>query len=148
MEEKERYRDREVSTETDYYTSIYDTEENIDFFEEDIIPLLNQQDKCIKELEKENGYIIFVDGYDENGNEIHRQEFVKYKDKFPELVAENRHLKEEVIYQKNYGIEAYAISMLLNDFIEFVCECKGSKIGVGDFLIEKFIAERCKYGEM
>lgn len=70
---------------------------------------LNQQDKLIKELEEENGYIIFADGYDENGNEIRRQEFVKYKDKFQKLVEENKHLKEEVIYQKNYVREEIKI---------------------------------------
>lgn len=36
-------------------------------------------------LKEENGYIIFADGYDGSGNEIHRQEFVKYKDKFKAL---------------------------------------------------------------
>lgn len=64
--------------------------------------LLNQQDKRIKELEEENGYIIFADGYDENGNEIHRQEFVKYKDKFQEFVEENKQLKQT---QKQLAIE-------------------------------------------
>ncbi len=54
-------------------------------------------DKLLKEnqqLQAENGYIIFADGYDKNGNEIHRQEFVKYKDKFKELVEENKQLKQ------------------------------------------------------
>lgn len=46
----------------------------------ELIDLLNQQDKRIKELEKENGFIVFEDGYDENGNEVHKQKFVKYKD--------------------------------------------------------------------
>lgn len=46
----------------------------------ELIDLLNQQDKRIKELEKENGFIVFADGYDENGNEVHKQKFVKYKD--------------------------------------------------------------------
>ena len=49
-----------------------------------------------QQLKEENGYIVFVDGYDENGNEIHRQEFVKYKDKFKELVEENKQLKERI----------------------------------------------------
>lgn len=130
MEENERYRDREVSTETDYYTSIYDTEKNIDFFDEDIIPLLNQQDKEIKrlinlnkeviiqnknilndakeieqenqQLKEENGYIIFSDGYDKNGNVVRKQEFVKYKDKFNELVKENRQLKSRLNLLKKY----------------------------------------------
>lgn len=49
-----------------------------------------------QQLKEENGYIIFVDGYDENGNEIHKQKFIKYKDKFKELVEENKQLKEHI----------------------------------------------------
>ena len=86
MEEKERfnrhsyYPSRYIDNETNKIINIKDT--------------LNQQDKRIKELEEENGYIIFVDGYDESDNEIHRQEFVKYKDKFNELLKQNQQLKQ------------------------------------------------------
>lgn len=71
---------------------------------EDVTKLLNKQTKRIKELEEENGYIIFADGYDENGNEVHKQEFVKYKDKFRELLEENKKLKQS---QKELAIREF-----------------------------------------
>lgn len=61
-----------------------------------IADLLNQQDKRIKELEEESGYVVFVDGYNCNNNEIHRQEFIKYKDKCSELIEENKKFKEQI----------------------------------------------------
>lgn len=47
-----------------------------------------------QQLKEENGYIIFSDGYDANGNKIQRQEFVTYKDKCKELIEENKKLKQ------------------------------------------------------
>lgn len=67
--------------------------------------LIDNLDKLIYEnqqLKEENGYIIFSDGYDENGNEVHKQEFVKYKDKFKKLFEENQQLKQT---QKQLAIE-------------------------------------------
>lgn len=96
MEEKERYEELDCK----YTFGLKDNETSKTYFLDKIIDLLNQQAKYIKNLEEENGYIIFSDGYDENGNEIHRQEFVKYKDKFKELVEENKKLKIENGYLK------------------------------------------------
>lgn len=45
---------------------------------------------------------------------------------------------------KDYGVELDTIDILLHDFINFVCDYKGHKIGVGDFFVSKFISERCK----
>lgn len=94
MEEKERYeiKDRWLVDTQNNYKQIYAIDSYID---RPIIDLLNQQDKQIKELEEENGYIIFSDSYDENGIAIHEQKFVKYKDIFKELVDENKKLKQE-----------------------------------------------------
>lgn len=76
--------------------------------------IFNDEDKYLKtkinyfkeqaksELKEENGYIIFSDGYDKNGNEIHKQEFVTYKDKCKELIEENKKLKQS---QKQLAIE-------------------------------------------
>ena len=99
MEEKERYYSL-IDNNGNFELRDYESNQDIySLYELD--DLLNQQDKRIKELEEENqqlkeenGYIIFADGYDEDGNEIHRQEFVKYKDKFKELVEENKQLKQ------------------------------------------------------
>ena len=66
---------------------------------EELDKLRNQLELLQKEnqqLKEENGYIIFADGYDENGKEIRRQEFVKYKDKFKELVEENKQFKKQI----------------------------------------------------
>lgn len=49
-----------------------------------------------QQLKEENGYIIFSDGYDKDGNEIHKQDFVTYKDKCKELVEENKQLKKQI----------------------------------------------------
>ena len=57
----------------------------------DVVSRLKQENQQLKE---ENGYIVFCDGYDENGNEIHKQEFVKCKDRFKELLKENKQLKQ------------------------------------------------------
>lgn len=98
MEEKERYEELNCK----YTFGLKDNETSKTYFLDKIIDLLNQQAKYIKTLEEENSYIIFSDGYDENGNKIHRQEFVKYKDKFQELVEENKKLKQS---QKQFAIE-------------------------------------------
>ena len=95
MEEKERYSLEEFD-DIDWELAIVDNKLGKSLTFGEIKDLLNQQDKRIKELEEENGYIVFVDGHDENGNEIHKQEFVKYKDKFKELVEENQLLKEQL----------------------------------------------------
>lgn len=99
--------------------------------------LLNQQDKRIKELElllnadkkmkttsikgfeklkqenqqlkEENGYIVFVDGYDKNGDVVHKQKFVKYKDTCKELIKENRKLKHLPEIQKGKMIMVYYV---------------------------------------
>ena len=122
------------------FCEIHDTEKNKWYIRKDLVTnLLNQQDKEIKHITKlyyelnnkyckeldklinmqeENGYIIFSDGYDENGNEVHKQEFVKYKDKFNELVEENKKLKqsqkqiiisilEDIMTHCRYGISDY-----------------------------------------
>ena len=47
------------------------------------------------------------------------------------------------VNSKGYGIEFNTIRQLLQDFIDFVCDCKGHKIGVGVCFIEKFIREKC-----
>lgn len=70
--------------------SNYDKKDKLQLLEMQCLELVNENEQ----LKKENGYIVFSDGYDKNGNEIHRQEFVKYKDKFKELVEENKKLKQ------------------------------------------------------
>ena len=120
MEEKERY---EYIHNDEIGDGILDIKTNNEVYDiEQMSDLLNQQDKEIKDLQNDNewlcderqrlrkyvdglidehkqlkeesGYIIFSDGYDENGNEVHKQEFVKYKDKFRELLEEIKQLKQ------------------------------------------------------
>lgn len=57
---------------------------------------LNEQDARIKELEEQNGYIIFADGYDDNGNKVSKQVYTTYKSKCDELIKENKQLKERI----------------------------------------------------
>ena len=77
--------------------------------------LLNQQDKHIKKMTKENGRIVFVDGYDENGNVIHKQKFVKYKDTCKELIEEKRKLKQKALIPlSNIGDKLYMIPTKTN----------------------------------
>lgn len=71
--------------------------------------LLNQQDNRIKKLTKENGRIVFVDGYDKNGDVIHKQKFVKYKDTCKELIEEKRKLKQQLEIQKGKMIMVYYV---------------------------------------
>lgn len=42
---------------------------------------------------------------------------------------------------KTYIVDASNIGIILSDFIDFVCEQKGHKIGVGVFYIQKFLEE-------
>lgn len=70
--------------------SNYDKKDKLQLLEMQCLELVNENEQ----LKKENGYIVFSDGYGKNGDEIHRQEFVKYKDKFKELVEENKKLKQ------------------------------------------------------
>lgn len=46
-------------------------------------------------MEKENGYVLFEDGYDKDGNEIHKQVYTTYKEEFTRLVLENKKLRKE-----------------------------------------------------
>lgn len=107
MEEKERY----IFIDLEEGIELIDTENKTALDDADKIKdTLNQQDKRIKELEEENGYIVFTDGYDENGNEIYKQEYVTYKNRFKELLKENQQLKqqlEEMQNEKNELISKY-----------------------------------------
>lgn len=47
-------------------------------------------------LLNENGFVIFVDGYDENNNPIHKQIYKTYKESNKELIAENRKFKQQL----------------------------------------------------
>ena len=49
----------------------------------------------LEQLEHLIGYPRFVDGYDEQGNEINRTEFVTYKESFNEVFEKNKKLKQE-----------------------------------------------------
>lgn len=143
MDEKERYKSESYM---DAFSEIHDTQLDIWYLRKDlIVELLNNQDKRIKELEEdivnyqyilrrnnevynklkeENGYIIFSDGYDENDNPIHKQEFVKYKDKCSELIEENKKLKQS---QKELAIEE--LEKLKNYFCEEDEDGDGFKTG-------------------
>lgn len=70
--------------------SNYDKKDKLQLLEIQCLELVNENEQ----LKKENGYIVFSDGYDKNGNEIHRQKFVKYKEKFKELIEENKQFKQ------------------------------------------------------
>ena len=49
----------------------------------------------LEELEHLIGYPRFVAGYDEQGNEINRTEFITYKQSFNEVLDKNKKLKQE-----------------------------------------------------
>jgi len=58
-----------------------------------------------------------------------------------------KHYKQKNSYDNstNYGFNPDTIGKILTDFIDFVCEFKGYKIGVGQALISKFIKEKVEY---
>ena len=93
MEEKERY--EVMSPSLNGYAYIHDLKTDNVLNTYDSCDLLNQQSKRIKELEQENGYILFEDGYDKDGNEIQRQFYNTYKEEFTKLVLENKKLRKE-----------------------------------------------------
>ena len=97
MEEKERYVKYDPDNDDIITRTIYDTIEKkpIIVTADRCIDLLNQQYKRIKELEEENGYVLFEDGYDENGNEINKQVYTTYKEEFVKLVLDNKKLRKE-----------------------------------------------------
>ena len=65
---------------------------------------LAERDKRIAELEKENGYILFEDGYDEKGKEVHRQVYKTYNQAFNEQVLETKKLRRQLA-EKDKEIE-------------------------------------------
>lgn len=97
-----------------------------------LLDRLNQQDKRIKVLEEENGYIVFADGYDEKGNKIHKQLIVKYKDKFKELVEENKKLKqteEQLAIDKLEILQAAFASTIIDEVLRnYVCSIISGEI--------------------
>ena len=112
MEEKERY-DMLISKKN--YIEIFDNINDRWITEDNICDVLNDYHKKVEELreenqqlKEENRYIIFVDGYDENGNEVHKQEFIKYKDKFKELVEENKQLKQSIKEERENLQQVYS----------------------------------------
>ena len=44
--------------------------------------------------------------------------------------------------KRGIKVDCYNLGNVLDDFINFVCECKGYKIGVGCHLIEKYLCSR------
>lgn len=52
---------------------------------------------------------------------------------------------EFVSNRKNYNVFPDTIGLILQDFIKFVCDFKGHKIGIGEALIRKFIYEKVDY---
>lgn len=101
MEEKERYEVMYPSLNGYAYIHDFKTDNVLNTY--DSCDLLNKQDKenqqlnsIIEKFEEENGYVLFEDGYDENGNEIHKQKYVTYKSKCDELRKENQQLKQQL----------------------------------------------------
>lgn len=87
--------ERFIYTKIDGYYWIKDTETNENYCaNKTIVKLLNQLDARIKELEEQNGYIIFADGYDDNGFKVSKQVYTTYKSKCDELIKENKQLKQ------------------------------------------------------
>lgn len=52
---------------------------------------------------------------------------------------------EKQFRSKNYGVNPDTIGLILHDFIDFVCEFKGHKIGVGEALIRRFIKDKVEF---
>lgn len=110
----------------DFMNAIKDMETGEWLIRKDLLlDRLNQQDKRIKVLEEENGYIVFADGYDEKGNKIHKQLIVKYKNKFKELVEENKKLKqteEQLAIDKLEILQAAFASTIIDEVLRnYVC---------------------------
>lgn len=70
----------------------------------DLQKQLAEKDKTIAKLEEDNGYILFEDGYDENGKEVHRQVYTTYQQAFNELVLEAKKLRQQ-LKEKDKEIE-------------------------------------------
>lgn len=163
MEEKERF---EYIHNDEIGDGILDIKTKNEIYDiEQMSNLLNQQDKEIKHITKlyyelnnkyckeldklinmqeENGYIIFSDGYDENGNEVHKQEFVKYKDKFNELVEENKKLKQS---QKQLAIsELEKVKTKFNSKrpIDELASEVGIELGYTSTQINNFVENKIK----
>ena len=87
--------------------------DNYDYAIAEMQKKLLDKDRRIAELEEENsrlqeqaGYLIFVDGYDENGNPIHEQVFKTYKERCEELEIK---LKNAILPKFRVGQEVWFI---------------------------------------
>lgn len=137
MEVKERYK---LESYLEAFCEIHDTESDEWYLRKDLVTdLLNRQDTRIKELEEENGYIIFADGYDENGNEVDKQIYTTYKSKCDELIKENQQFKEELKdIKNNYRIQ---IDSLLLVRLNLFKQLKQSQKQLAIEVLEKFKSE-------
>ena len=89
----------------------------------------------LKPCEKEHfSQLLKVDDY--------RQKFILDEKKRLEKIIEN---KNKIHVKTNYHIHPGTIGLILEDFVNFACDYKGHKIGVGNFLIQKFLNERIFY---
>ena len=61
---------------------------------EDFMENLGLED--LEELEHIIGYPRFIDGYNEQGKEVNKIEFVTYKESFDEVFDKNKKLKQEM----------------------------------------------------
>lgn len=73
-----------------------------------------------------------------------RQKFILDEKKRIERILKNIN-KNKIHVKTNYHVHPGTIGLILEDFVNFVCDYKGHKIGVGDYLIHKYLDERIFY---
>lgn len=73
-----------------------------------------------------------------------RQKYILDEKKRIERILKNIN-KNKIHVKTNYQVHPGTIGLILEDFVNFVCDYKGYKIGVGDYLIQKYLNERIFY---
>lgn len=74
------------------------------------------------------GFIRFSDGYDDNGNEMHKQEFVKYLDAYQERVKYSKKLYQDKKQLQDRWEQ-------LKKFTKDKISCLSKMDGLGEFVV-------------
>ena len=73
-----------------------------------------------------------------------RQKFILDEKKRLERILKNIN-KNKIHVKTSYQVNPGTVGLILEDFVNYVCDYKGHKIGVGNFLIQKYLNERIFY---
>ena len=95
----------------------YKLQEYEDFMEE-------QRFESLEELQNAIGFPRFVDGYDKDGNEINKTEFIRYKDELSSQLKDKKKLMDAVlIFNNRWQKMKEFVDIFADETLELINNC-------------------------